>query len=206
MNEDKLNELLERCQSPIECELLQNLYPHLTTDWAQELCAQHIIDYYNDMPLTIPDFAFPDAKIAVYCDGFAAAEGNQEKFRKDRFQSRELQLRGWIVLRFTGSEINRNSEMVVETIQRAIEEVNRKQEVLREDVSDVSVDSHTPDNRPPPRLREDVSEVSESVEDSKGGIQHVLQRLDEFLNRPRDKRKSTFHRRRYSAMKSKRKE
>ena len=201
-----LDELLKRCQSPIERELLQNLYPYLTTDRAQELCAQHIIDYYNDMPLTIPDFAFPDARIAVYCDGFAAAEGNREKFRKDRLQSRELQLRGWIVLRFTGSEINRNSEMVVETIQRAIEEVNRKQGVLKEDVSDVRVDSHTPSNRPSSRLRKDVSEVSESVEDSKSGIQHFLQQLDEFLNRPRNKRKSTFHPRRYSAMKSKRKE
>ena len=30
MNEDRLNELLERCESPIERELLQNLYPHLT--------------------------------------------------------------------------------------------------------------------------------------------------------------------------------
>ena len=35
MNEDRLNELLERCQSPVERELLQNLYPHLTTDRAQ---------------------------------------------------------------------------------------------------------------------------------------------------------------------------
>ena len=33
-------------------------------------------------------------------------------------QSRELQLRGWIVLRFAGSEINRDSEMVVDTIER----------------------------------------------------------------------------------------
>ena len=31
MNEDRLNELLERCDSPIERELLLNLYLHLTT-------------------------------------------------------------------------------------------------------------------------------------------------------------------------------
>ena len=73
MNEDRLNELLERCESPIERELLQNLYPHLTRDGAQELRAQHMIDYYRDMDLTIPDFAFSEAKIAVYCDGFAKA-------------------------------------------------------------------------------------------------------------------------------------
>ncbi|MYE89930.1 hypothetical protein F4X33_13135 [Candidatus Poribacteria bacterium] len=48
-------------------------------------------------------------------------------FRKDRFQSRELQLRGWIVLRFAGSEINRDGEMVVKTIQRAIKRRDRRQ-------------------------------------------------------------------------------
>ena len=120
MKEDLLNELLERCESPIESKLLRNLYPHLTTDRAQELCAQHKVDRYPDMPLTIPDFAFPDMQIAIYCDGFAWRAGNWEKFRRDRFQSRELQLRGWIVLRFAGSEIYRDSEMVVDTIDRAI--------------------------------------------------------------------------------------
>ena len=79
------------------------------------------------MPLTIPDFAFPDMKIAIYCDGFSTAEGNREKFKKDRSQSRELQLRDWIVLRFAGSEIKRN-EMVVDTIQRAIAWRDRQRE------------------------------------------------------------------------------
>ena len=74
MSEDKLNELLERCESPIERELLQNLYPHLTAERVQELCAQYMIDYYDDMPLTIPDFAFPDMQITIYCDGFAPAQ------------------------------------------------------------------------------------------------------------------------------------
>ena len=118
MNEDRLNELLERCESPIECKLLKNLYPHLRTDRARELRAQHTIDKYPEL-VTIPDFAFPDMQIAIYCDGFALREGDRNAFWKDRFQSRELQLKGWIVLRFTGSEINRN-EMVVDTIQRAI--------------------------------------------------------------------------------------
>ena len=155
MNKNKLNELLERCESPIERELLIQLYPCLTASQARELCAQYMIDRYDDIPVTIPDFAFPDMQIAIYCDGFAAAEGNREKFARDRFQLRELQLRGWFVLRFAGREIKRNSEMVVETIQRTIEVV-----------SGVRVDSHVPDNRRRPRLTEGVSEVSESVEDS----------------------------------------
>ena len=80
---------------------------------------QYKIDRYADMPLTIPDFAFPDMQIVIYCDGFASREGDRAAFRRDRLQSRELQLRGWIVLRFAGNEINYNSEMVVDTIERA---------------------------------------------------------------------------------------
>ena len=122
MNKNKLNELLKRCDAPIEEDLVKAFYPHLTTDWAQELCAQHQI-INPDMPVTIPDFAFPDMRIAIYCDGFGSREGDREAFKRDRFQSRELQLRGWIVLRFAGSEIWNQSdlEMVVKTILRAID-------------------------------------------------------------------------------------
>ena len=120
MNEDRLNELLKQCDSPIERKLLQNLCPHLTTDSAKALRIQHRIDYYPDMDLTVPDFAFPKAKIAIYCDGFKWHGVNRNLFVKDRFQSRELQLRGWIVLRFAGSEIKYKTEMVVEAIQRSI--------------------------------------------------------------------------------------
>ena len=120
MKEDRLDKLLERCDTPIERELLRNLYPHLTVDRARELRPQHRIDCYHDMDVTIPDFAFPDIRIAIYCDGYSAHGCNRDSFRKDRYQSRELQLRSWIVLRFTGNEINDESEMVLETIQRAI--------------------------------------------------------------------------------------
>ena len=124
MNEDRLNELLERCDSPIERELLLNLYPHLTTDCAQELRAQHRINHKGGV--TIPDFAFPDMRIVIYCDGYGPREGNREAFKRDRLQSRELQLAGWIVLRFAGSEINFDSEMIVDTIQRAIARRDRQ--------------------------------------------------------------------------------
>ena len=126
MYEDQLTQLLAQCESPIERELLNQLYPQLSTSRARELRAQYKIDDYDDMPLTIPDFAFPDMRIAIYCDGFTLRKDDREKFRRDRSQSRELQLRGWIVLRFTGSEINRDSEMVIDTIERAIDRRNRQ--------------------------------------------------------------------------------
>ena len=117
MDKDRLNELLERCESPIERKLLWDLYPKMTEQTAKELQAQFKIDY--DGGVTIPDFAFPDMKIAIYCDGFAWRAGNWVAFRRDRLQLRELQLQGWTVLRFAGSEINSDSAKVVNTIRRA---------------------------------------------------------------------------------------
>ena len=63
------DDLLARCESEIESHLLGALYPNLGPDAQKEIEAQHIIDYY-DMPVTLPDFAFPYLRIAIYCDGY----------------------------------------------------------------------------------------------------------------------------------------
>ena len=99
--------------------MLQALYPTLDADSQKDLHGQHVIDYYNDLPVTLPDFAFPDAKIAIYCDGYDH-HSDTDSFQKDRQQSRDLQLQGWCVLRFTGAEILNDTDAVVETIQKAI--------------------------------------------------------------------------------------
>ena len=100
---------------------MQALYPALGPNSQGDLCAQYKIDYYKDMPVTLPDFAFPEAKIAIYCDGYEYHSG-RDSFQKDRQQSRELQLQGWSVLRFSGSEILNDTDSVVFTIQRAIKQ------------------------------------------------------------------------------------
>ena len=112
------DELLGGCESPIETHLLRALYPELGPDAQKEIQAQYIIDYY-DMPVTLPDFAFPDAKIAIYCDGYEH-HWKRGPFQKDRQQSRELQLQGWCVLRFGGWEILNETDAVVRTIEQAI--------------------------------------------------------------------------------------
>ena len=112
------DELLEGCESEIETHLLRALYPELGPDAQKEIQAQYIIDYY-DMPVTLPDFAFPDAKIAIYCDGYEH-HSERDPFQKDRQQSRELQLQGWCVLRFAGGEILNETDAVVRTIEQAI--------------------------------------------------------------------------------------
>ena len=89
MNEDRLNELLEQCKSPIESELLKNLYPHLTADRGHVLRAQYRIDRYDDVPVTIPDFAFPDMQIAIYCDGFKWHESRKPQ----RIQARSASIK-----------------------------------------------------------------------------------------------------------------
>ena len=94
------------------------LYPELGPDAQKEIRAQYMIDYY-DMPVTLPDFAFPDAKIAIYCDGYEH-HSERDPFQKDRYQSRELQLQDWCVLRFAGREILNETDAVVRTIEQAI--------------------------------------------------------------------------------------
>ena len=129
MNKNRLNELLARCKYKIERELLQNLYPGLTASHARDLCAQYMIDKYHDMPVTIPDFAFPDMQIAIYCDG-SAHENNPQAFSVDRFQSNELQSRGWIVFRFSEYQIDNYADQIVEAIKSAIALRDKQQQEL----------------------------------------------------------------------------
>ena len=118
------NELLEGCDSEIESHLLRALYPNLGPDAQAELQPQYMIDYYA-APVTLPDFAFPDAKIAIYCDGYKH-HWKRGPFQKDRQQSRDLQLQGWCVLRFGGWEILNETDVVVRTIERAIRRENQQ--------------------------------------------------------------------------------
>ena len=119
-----IDEHLQNTESEIEAHLLRALYPELAPDSQENLRFQHVIDYY-DMPVTIPDFALPKDKIAIYCDGYEFHK-DPDPFQKDRQQSRDLQLQGWSVLRFSGSEILHDTDAVVATIQRAINQKANK--------------------------------------------------------------------------------
>ena len=131
MNKDRLKELLKQVKSPLEKEFLQKVYPdlNLTPDRAQDLCAQYKINFIPGAPTTIPDFAFPDMKIAIYCDGYEFHE-DRDSFSMDRFQSNELQSLGWIVFRFSGHQIKTKNfvEQAVEEIKRAIAQRDKQQQ------------------------------------------------------------------------------
>jgi ATP-dependent helicase YprA (DUF1998 family)/very-short-patch-repair endonuclease len=57
--------------------------------------------------ITIPDFAYPDRRIAIYCDGFAY-HSDQETLESDARKRNLLQAMGWVVLTFWGRQILRD--------------------------------------------------------------------------------------------------
>ncbi|CEK13074.1 DEAD/DEAH box helicase [Chthonomonas calidirosea] len=59
--------------------------------------------------VTVPDFAWPDAKVAVYCDSYAY-HGNPDILELDAKKRNYLQLKGWGVLAFWGQTILRDAD------------------------------------------------------------------------------------------------
>lgn len=68
--------------------------------------AQHEIKLEDGTLLTIPDFAYPSRKLAIYCDGFAY-HGSVDALASDARKRNALQARGWTVLTFWGKQILR---------------------------------------------------------------------------------------------------
>jgi hypothetical protein len=63
----------------------------------------------QDRVVTVPDFAWPDRKLAVYCDGFAF-HGTPETLALDAAKRNLLQSRGWVVLTYWGRTILKDPE------------------------------------------------------------------------------------------------
>lgn len=57
--------------------------------------------------ITVPDFAYVNERIAIYCDGFAY-HGNRDTLESDSRKRNALQTLGWKVLVFWGRQIVRN--------------------------------------------------------------------------------------------------
>lgn len=67
------------------------------------------------------DFAYPDRKIAIECEGGAFSGGRHTRgagFEKDAEKYSEAAVRGWTVLRFTASQIE--SGAAVALVERAL--------------------------------------------------------------------------------------
>ncbi len=80
---------------------------------------QHSVHGSDGSLLTIPDFAYPNERIAVFCDGFAF-HGDVETLVEDARKRNALQAMGWIVLTFWGRQILREPARCVEAIVEAL--------------------------------------------------------------------------------------
>ncbi|MEW6750141.1 MAG: DEAD/DEAH box helicase [Candidatus Latescibacterota bacterium] len=67
---------------------------------------EHEIRGEGGQVITVPDFAWPDVKLAVYCDGFAV-HGRRETLELDAAKRTYLQAHGWAVLTYWGRTILR---------------------------------------------------------------------------------------------------
>ncbi|MGQ9863276.1 MAG: helicase-related protein [Bacteroidia bacterium] len=78
--------------------------------------------------LTVPDFTWPELKVAVFCDGYAY-HGDPETLALDAKKRNRLQLDGWLVLTFWGRAIWKDAEGCAQEIQQALRE-RRKNQLL----------------------------------------------------------------------------
>ena len=65
--------------------------------------------------VTVPDFAYPDVKIAIFCDGFAF-HGNPDTLELDARKRNWLQQQGWVVLTYWGKTIMRNPDACAQEV------------------------------------------------------------------------------------------
>lgn len=115
-----------KCESPLERDLLLELRKKSIVTVMQRRINKDGTHY--DFPksidfdniLTIPDFYIEknDIKLCVYADGHTYHERTEKQALRDRNIDRELQRIGFTVLRYTGQEIRKNCELVVENIMK----------------------------------------------------------------------------------------
>lgn len=110
--ERRLEALLSRCESPIERTLAREL-----VRVSRSVVAQH--DVTVDGCAYRLDFAIPRLLVAVECDGHTFHERTPEQATYDRRRDRALQSAGWLVLRFTASEIEADAAARADEVARA---------------------------------------------------------------------------------------
>ena len=116
------DELDAKIESPIEQMLLDGIrQENILLPEAQV----QILDA-EGKPFTRPDFAYPDSKLAIYCDGakYHAPQNNNETWQRDLEIGNRLQLMGWKVLRFSGSQIHHKLPECLQKIRDVLQMSN----------------------------------------------------------------------------------
>lgn len=65
------------------------------------------------------DFAFPDQRVILECDG-RRWHSTSEAFQRDRHRDNLAQLNGWTVLRFTWEDVTQREAWVLDAVRRAL--------------------------------------------------------------------------------------
>ncbi|HAM77894.1 MAG TPA: hypothetical protein DCP61_01730 [Treponema sp.] len=116
------------CESPLEQKLLKALARNKINAELQlrinkDNTVSHFPEPVNpDKILTIPDFYVEteNKKICIYTDGHTYHERTEYQAVRDRSIDRELQNLGYVVLRYTTSEVNQKLSETVENIKKAM--------------------------------------------------------------------------------------
>lgn len=116
------------CESPLEQALLKELTRNnIKTELQLRINKDGTVAHYPEPVdpskiLTLPDFYVEteDKKICIYTDGHTYHERTEYQAVRDRSIDRELQNLGYIVLRYTTSEINQKLDETVESIKKTM--------------------------------------------------------------------------------------
>lgn len=78
---------------------------------------QHVVHDPDGRPIGRVDFAYPEVRLAIEVDGWAA-HGSRQAFQDDRARQNRLTGAGWTVLRFTWHDVVRRPALVADHIHR----------------------------------------------------------------------------------------
>lgn len=110
-----LNKKRSKLESPIE-ELLFNKLS-ANKKLVKKIQTQYIINDESKNIISRADFAFPDIKYAVYCDG-KQWHLNQDRWQRDWRQRNKLTELGWVFSVFTGSDVHNHTDECVSQIEK----------------------------------------------------------------------------------------
>ncbi|HAZ97502.1 DUF559 domain-containing protein [uncultured Treponema sp.] len=116
------------CESPLERDLLKALVKNnIEVELQLRINKDNTVSHFPEPVdpeniLTIPDFYLEsdNKKICIYTDGHTYHERIEYQAVRDRSIDRELQNLGYVVLRFTTSEIRNGLSKVIKVIKKSI--------------------------------------------------------------------------------------
>jgi len=102
------------CESPIEQLMIAEIFAIGMRDGINNgkpfdrFCPQYKVGVYRiDIALFL-ELGSNSYKLAIECDGHDYHERTEKQARRDKKKDRYLQSQGWLIARFTGSEIYKN--------------------------------------------------------------------------------------------------